>query len=1039
MALYKALKHTWDYIHSVDYEDFENAFAYTAQRILHVSNGRSEGIEWDGTYFYVTEDWGGFHVYKYNAAWVYQTRFTLHANNVEPSGICWDGTFFYVLDRTDDLVYKYNNAWVYQNTHALHANNVDGRGVEWDGTFFYVVDAVDECVYKYTDAWVYVSTHSFNPDNADGWGVYWDGTYFFVTDTTQLKIYQYDAAWVYQNEYALHANNDTCRGICGDGNNFYIPELDTRIFEYKVGIPISKTMAGHNDSIVLYDGIYEPWAAAHMTGFVEYWFRVKDASEKTNIIFYDGTGNECINIYIDGDILIADGSNILDPALSYRWYRLGIDFDCTPNTYDAYLNGALIVNDEAFAINDDGSGLTGIEIEMDTAAAGHLSGIGYDWDVDYSVGDNADDTVDITADINECTIIEELGFDSSADLKVKGTTIIDFEAGHEIAFYDSDDVLSWTGRILYLEAALEGTDIVGKMRLLGLESQFNNVYRKNFTTARDSDYIIKNIIDNNLTRYHSYDDEIDDFTITYKYDLKTKINKMYKYLSMLERAIIHFKSDGEIFFNKYNNLSASGLSWNQDTANVRITSYTPAANRHVTRVPVIGANNDLGQVYYIGRAIENEEDHYGINELQAWRDSEITNFTEAKQIGDNLQTIYSLDTQMFSMLVVGKKHIQVGYTVEVEWAGVFSITKKDFLVTKRIWKPMTDLCEIELTDNILTRKAFNIKVINKFYDEDAQQCYDESDVPESTMDGVVQPLVSVSELRVAGVGGAHTLASHTSKTHAELTDYNAEANVKHLTNAQVAALHAEYTNAMADARIAAANHDVLQNPNGNANEQHLTAAQITALHTRLHAITDILDHSANNHKIFYSDGAGHIIELALGADGEVLTSTGAATAPAFEAAGGGGISEATLFAYLAVGASNKRWAVCSYDGGKDVYTGGQHSNTGSSNMILAFTAPLPLILNGKNLVITRTKIGIGDADADDYLNAIYIYGFSDHTTLVNLATDNTSRTAAAEITWDHADLTIGGSYEKAYWYLICNNTGSYQLDINYIKMEYYYV
>jgi len=100
---------------------------------------------------------------------------------------------------------------------------------------------------------------------------------------------------------------------------------------------------------------------------------------------------------------------------------------------------------------------------------------------------------------------------------------------------------------------------------------------------------------------------------------------------------------------------------------------------------------------------------------------------------------------------------------------------------------------------------------------------------------------------------AHTLASHTTKAHAELTDVtanqhhtppvasdfdhddialpNGNANEQHLTAAEVAQLHddAITTNAHADARIAAANHDVLQNPNGNAEEQHLTAAQVTAL------------------------------------------------------------------------------------------------------------------------------------------------------------------------------------------------------------------
>ena len=62
------------------------------------------------------------------------------------------------------------------------------------------------------------------------------------------------------------------------------------------------------------------------------------------------------------------------------------------------------------------------------------------------------------------------------------------------------------------------------------------------------------------------------------------------------------------------------------------------------------------------------------------------------------------------------------------------------------------------------------------------------------------------------------------------------------------------------------------------------------LHTRSHAITSTSDHTAGNHKVFYSDGSGQIQELALGNSGEVLTSNGATSAPSFAAASGGGSS-----------------------------------------------------------------------------------------------------------------------------------------------------
>ncbi len=61
----------------------------------------------------------------------------------------------------------------------------------------------------------------------------------------------------------------------------------------------------------------------------------------------------------------------------------------------------------------------------------------------------------------------------------------------------------------------------------------------------------------------------------------------------------------------------------------------------------------------------------------------------------------------------------------------------------------------------------------------------------------------------------------------------------------------------------------------------------TQLHDRSHAITSTSDHTAGNHKVFYSDGSGQIQELALGNSGEVLTSNGATSAPSFAAASGG--------------------------------------------------------------------------------------------------------------------------------------------------------
>jgi len=52
-------------------------------------------------------------------------------------------------------------------------------------------------------------------------------------------------------------------------------------------------------------------------------------------------------------------------------------------------------------------------------------------------------------------------------------------------------------------------------------------------------------------------------------------------------------------------------------------------------------------------------------------------------------------------------------------------------------------------------------------------------------------------------------------------------------------------------------------------------------HAQSHAITSTSDHTANNWRVFYSNGSGQVVELALGASGTVLQSSGASSAPTF--------------------------------------------------------------------------------------------------------------------------------------------------------------
>ena len=84
---------------------------------------------------------------------------------------------------------------------------------------------------------------------------------------------------------------------------------------------------------------------------------------------------------------------------------------------------------------------------------------------------------------------------------------------------------------------------------------------------------------------------------------------------------------------------------------------------------------------------------------------------------------------------------------------------------------------------------------------------------------------------------------------------------------------------------------------GDGSDHADVAANTAASHTRLHAVTDVLDHSAGNWKVMYSNGSGALIELALDTSGKVLTSNGAASAPTFETPASGFASGTKMYFY----------------------------------------------------------------------------------------------------------------------------------------------
>ncbi len=144
---------------------------------------------------------------------------------------------------------------------------------------------------------------------------------------------------------------------------------------------------------------------------------------------------------------------------------------------------------------------------------------------------------------------------------------------------------------------------------------------------------------------------------------------------------------------------------------------------------------------------------------------------------------------------------------------------------------------------------------------------------------------------------------------------------------------------------------------------------------------------------------------------------------------------------MAIGIANKRWKNCILEGMDNfdnmLYSNYKLSNKSSADMQLNYAVPLDHIIGDKNLVITRLNIGLRDADATDLILLVRLVGWTAYNNFNIIATSGLYRDPA-EVIWNFADETIGGTYKKILFFFQCTCTNAQDLDISYVRVEYYY-
>ena len=153
------------------------------------------------------------------------------------------------------------------------------------------------------------------------------------------------------------------------------------------------------------------------------------------------------------------------------------------------------------------------------------------------------------------------------------------------------------------------------------------------------------------------------------------------------------------------------------------------------------------------------------------------------------------------------------------------------------------------------------------------------------------------------------------------------------------------------------------------------------------------------------------------------------------------VSQADYEADQAFGIENKKWITCTYGGGQNVQVVSYYRNLNANNMYLVFEFPKSLIINGKDLWITNTRIGIKDSDSNNYVDRFRLMvatNYLTEATMVDIDHDAVHGKGIGLITYGHGQTRVGTTRQRVTATFNCVNATPANLDIMYVQMEYYY-
>jgi len=218
-------------------------------------------------------------------------------------------------------------------------------------------------------------------------------------------------------------------------------------------VEVISSLDGHNNVLELFDtesgsgaqSIANNSFAPQTSGIIEFWYRTSGFQEGISI---RGQGDNDIALYFrseTGNFIFENSSGwyILAACNNDQWYHIKFVFNCISDTYDFYLDGALILsNIEFYSTVSSLNKMVFITRQYGTSSDfyGYVDALGYSWDPNYNVGDNLNEGLLLS--FENTTNLDWMGYslDGHANKTIMGDTTVKLQANglHSIQVFGND-------------------------------------------------------------------------------------------------------------------------------------------------------------------------------------------------------------------------------------------------------------------------------------------------------------------------------------------------------------------------------------------------------------------------------------------------------------------------------------------------------------------------------------------------------------------------------------------------------------------------